>query len=681
MKKKIKRVPVLASSYVEGGKKTSSTKGQGTALEKVKVVKGVVNQTKTKMANWSGQNLTGGGHYSSAYSSSSYVGSGNSAGAFGDVPLYFALMNENNGGILYWPVNLKEKYEWYRYFYRTDPYVGAAIDLHLELPLSKIMLKMPKMKDEKKREIILKKYEKVCDNLKLFEKLKSILLEYLVIGNVFIFVEWDDEKKEWKKMLILPPEEVSVFKYPFSDYSRVEYKPEYLTAIMKKLEGRGLSDLKEEGIWSELFEKEEKKSLSYVPDEIIVHMKENDNKIILDTDPYEGDEDNNCGSFVYHMARNKHEYYDLGVSILERVLVPLLMKEHYKYTQLSLASRNMTPRNKIAAEGISPVELDELREQIDLSMMDPDYTVVTNYPWEWEQIGADSRLIDLQREYEVIEQQLFAGLGVTRELLTGEGMYSGNRITVEIMNTRYMLVRETLKNMIEENLFKPMAEVNGFFEINEVGQKIYHYPKLSFNRLTIRDNQEVFDGLFQLYQKGSLPVDIILELFNIDSDEVNDKLREDMFTVKDSTFNDMMRDIYSEVGRSIAENSDLAEKIAGYMTGPDGSKISFKKEGEEGGDEWNYEGGNSWDSEEEVSDTEESEWDKDLSEEDNETPEDNSIKDEDIEDVAAQVVDNVKAETPEVSEEEISKALDDLIVKEEATRNEQELQQKEMEKE
>lgn len=52
-------------------------------------------------------------------------------------------------------------------------------------------------------------------------------------------------------------------------------------------------------------------------------------------------------------------------------------------------------------------------------MLSPDYSIVTNYDVNWNTIGAENRLIDLQREYETIENQIFAGFGVTRELLTG----------------------------------------------------------------------------------------------------------------------------------------------------------------------------------------------------------------------------------------------------------------------
>jgi len=83
--------------------------------------------------------------------------------------------------------------------------------------------------------------------------------------------------------------------------------------------------------------------------------------------------------------------------------------------------------------------------------------------------------------------------------------------------------------------------------------------------LTIRDNAEVFDSLFQLYQKGSLPVDIIYELFNLNSDEIDTKLYDDLFTVKDSTFNRLIEEVSGEVGRALVERTDVAEKIASYL--------------------------------------------------------------------------------------------------------------------
>ena len=237
----------------------------------------------------------------------------------------------------------------------------------------------------------------------------------------------------------------------------------------------------------------------------------------------------------------------------------------------------VTPKNLVTAPTLTKDQLDDLRVQLDLSYMDPEYSIVTNYEVNWEQIGADQRLLDLANEYENIENQVFAAMGVTRELLTGEGSFSGNKITVEILNTMFLLMRTVLTEYTEQQLFVPVCEAHGWYEDDKYGFRHYWYPRLGFNRLTIRDNAEVFDSLFQLYQKGSLPVDVIYELFNLDADTLHEKLKDDLFTVKDPNFNRIVEDASSEVGRALAEKTDVLERVAKYMG------LEVKEGGEEEG--------------------------------------------------------------------------------------------------
>ena len=509
------------------------------------------------------------GFYLDAYRTSYANGFDQRSGTY-DVPTYFVSMNEQNGGILYWPVTLQEKYQWYRYWARTDAYCGRALELLSDLPMSKLTLNMPKMEGkEELRQEILDFFTYQSELLDLFKLCTDILWEWNMIGNVYIFHEWDAKKKMWAKAIMLPPEEVFIFEYPFTDGNkRVEYRPERLIGLIKEAQedsfefspggGSGVENLT-------------KNIVDNIPAELVKMVRE-EGSIVMDTDP-------TTGSFVHHMARRKSRYHDLGASVLERVLIPMLQKEHYRYTQLSLASRNMTPKNLVTAPGLLQDELDELRVQIDLSYLDPEYTIVTNYEVTWEQIGAQDRLLQLDSEYDRIENQVFAALGVTRELLTGEGNFSGNKITVEILNTMFMLTRQMLISYIEKQLFQPIAEAHGWFEEDKNGAKKYYYPKIGFNRLTIRDNAEVFDSLMQLYQKGSLDVDLIYELFNISGDEQATKLYEQLFTVKDSTFNRMVEEVNSEVGRALPEQTNILDRFVEYL------KLEKKAVPEEGGED------------------------------------------------------------------------------------------------
>jgi len=517
------------------------------------------------------------GYALDTYRTSYAYGLGDQAGTY-DVPTYFVQMNEQNGGLLYWPVTLREKYSWYRYWSRTDPYIGRSLELLSDLPMSKLTLNMRKAGgklNETKRNEIKRFFDYQAEVLGLFELCQNVLWEWNMIGNVFLFHEWDDDKKMWARAVMLPPEEVFVFQYPFSDNKRVEYKPERLIRLIQDGSASSAGTVSS----SQLpggdncgHGNMDNKIVENVPKEL-VDMVNREGCIVMDTDPM-------TGSFVHHVARRRSPYMDLGSSVLERVLVPMLQKEHFRYTQLSLASRNMTPKNLITAPGLLPPEVDDLRTQVDLSYLDPEYSIITNYEVTWEQIGTSDRLLPLDAEYERIENQIFAGLGVTRELLTGEGTWTGNKITVDILNTMFLLTREVLVNYIEKKLFIPICEAHGWYDEDSNGIKDYWYPKVGFNRLTIRDNAEVFDSLYQLYQKGSLPVDIIYELFNLNTEEIDTKLHEDLFTVKDANFNRIVEEISGETGRAIVERTDVVEKVAKYL------KLDYQEAAEGEGDEF-----------------------------------------------------------------------------------------------
>lgn len=482
------------------------------------------------------------------------------------------------------PQNLTEQRAYYRHFYNNDPYVGQAIDLHTELPLSKIRLTLPRGKDQKNNRRILNFFTEMVERINLLQNLIDATREFYVIGDAFIFAEdtpvevpeeiyysfeyeidingepivhkrerpnWKELEEEyvrkhyqgWSRLTILPPDQVNIEAYQFSEEDIIELIPDSKTAslVQRAVEG----------------DPEAARQVLSIPREIRDYIA-NGHNIPLGTDPYEG-------SFVYHLPRAKPSYQKYGTSLLQRCLRTLIHRDKLRQAQASIASRAMTPKRLIWAEDLSPDDVEELREQVDLAMLDPDYSIITNFEVRWEEISSDSRLLNMSSEYDMTDRLLFAGLGVTESMLTGESSYSGERINIEIINNRYLLYRDLIQRYVEEYLFKPVARKKGFVEYDEFGNEVLLYPKLSFTRLAVRDNRDTFDSLFNLYQKGSLSVNYILELFNLDPVSVRERLEEDMFTVNDSTFNEAVRSALSEVGRNIVTNSDFAEKFIRYI--------------------------------------------------------------------------------------------------------------------
>ncbi len=507
------------------------------------------------------------------------------------------------------PQSLREKRELYRHFYNTDELVGQAIDLHTELPLSKVRLAPPKPRlcpqgfpdAHNYGKYILSRFERMTKQVKLFQRLITMVHHYWLDGTCAIFAEddvvdvpqdvgysrqvgtksvlqddgipaeveeevWiersDREQQEfshyqknykgWARLIILPIDQVKITTFSFTDKVKAELIPSDRDRTL--IEQASLGDPTAEEMVQE------------IPAEVREHI-EAGKLIPLGTDPDEG-------SFVFLLSGRKGADYELGQSILDRCMRTLYYREKLRQAQTSIASRAMTPKRVVWAEGLSDADVEDLREQVDLALVDPDYSIVANYEIRWEEMGARDRLLDLSVEYEQTERRLLAGLGVTESLMSGESLYSGDRLKLEVINQRYLHLREILQEFVEEYLFRPVARRMGFVEKDEWGQEVVLYPRLSFTRLPLRDSQDTFDALFNLYQKGSISIDLILEMMNIDPDDTRSKIEADMLTVNDSAFNEITRSIYSEVGRILAEKTDVVDQIAKYL------KLKMKPEGE-----------------------------------------------------------------------------------------------------
>jgi intein/homing endonuclease len=280
---------------------------------------------------------------------------------------------------------------------------------------------------------------------------------------------------------------------------------------------------------------------------------------------------------VYSFDVDEDESLTAGGVVVHNCIRTLVFRDKLRQANTSIASRHMTPIRIVWVEDGDAADVENLREQVDVALQDPDYSIIANFEVRWEEMGSDQRLLDLTAEYDLTDRQLYAGLGVTEGLLSGESAYSGDRINLEVINTRYMLRRELIQEFVEEQMFRPMCARMGFIEEDEDGEEVVVTPHLSFTRLALRDNNDTFDALYGLYQKGSLDIDVILELLNIDPVTTREKLKGDIFKVTDAAFNEVLRGIYGEAGRKIAENSDVAQKISEYLG------LKYEEPKEEGG--------------------------------------------------------------------------------------------------
>jgi hypothetical protein len=307
------------------------------------------------------------------------------------------------------------------------------------------------------------------------------------------------------------------------------------------------------------------------PAEVVAEL-EDSGTIELNQDPFHG-------SYVIHFARKKADYELHGRSLLQRCMRSIIYREKLRQVQTSLASRNMTPKSLITAPGVDVSQLAQLRSQVDEMKSDPDFSLITNYEVNWQEIGSEGRLLQLEGEWQHTNSDLAIGLGFSPEILIGEGMYGGNRIQLEILNNTYTQFRETLTTLIENSIFKPISMMKGFYEMDDYKRPRWIYPKVTFGRMGLRDSGDTYEMMMNLYSRGSLPVSLILEFLNIDAETVKRQLEDDLFTVNDSKFNEGLSAIYGQLAQTVVEKSNVTAR---FMEGLNLKDKEFEDKGLEG---------------------------------------------------------------------------------------------------
>jgi hypothetical protein len=216
----------------------------------------------------------------------------------------------------------------------------------------------------------------------------------------------------------------------------------------------------------------------------------------------------------------------------------------------------------VTAVDLGDAQLNYLIAEVQKMIEDPSYAVVANYQIEWQEVNTSFKdeLNQLKDATDNLKGLIALGLGCPDSLLSGESQYTGDNIKVEVLNTQYFSFKIKFQNIIEDCLIKPIALRKGFVGLDSWGNLRLYYPKLTFSLLNLR-SQEYFEMLMNLYNKGSLNVDVIYDLLNLDGDGITHSLKQDLWTLKNDKFNAIIEDILHNIADQMVQDSDVAQRI------------------------------------------------------------------------------------------------------------------------
>lgn len=103
--------------------------------------------------------------------------------------------------------------------------------------------------------------------------------------------------------------------------------------------------------------------------------------------------------------------------------------------------------------------------------------------------------------------------------------YNSAAIGVEVMIDKLDAWRHELSEWVEQRIYLQVAKMMGFIEKNEWGEYEYVYPKLKWNIMHLRDQQQMRTFMLQLHEKGAISTQTMLKAFDIDYNQEVELLR------------------------------------------------------------------------------------------------------------------------------------------------------------
>ncbi len=367
---------------------------------------------------------------------------------------------------------------------------------------------------------ILKYFEHhVVKRLKLKEQIKMISSEYFMMGDVFPHLDIDCEichgssvdpdtgetcnhkGGSWRRMIILNPDWIEVQQSVLADEPSMVLIPD---EELKRI----------------VFYKQPKNIYDRIPDKV--------KQLILTNKPIPLS--NRTASHIKHMPV---PYGTYGTSLIRRLFTTLAYKTKIMTANWIVAERLILPVRVVKigsdARPATSVDIADVQQQLAQTANDPNLTIVTHHNFDYEWYGVTGKILQVTQELEQVGKEILDGFMLNQSLLNGEmSGYQSAQVGVETLIRRIESWRHTLADWIEETIFKPVAEMQGFLdekESEEVGEPVYLYPTIKWNDLNLKDKTQWYQLLSQLHDKGVISTQTLLEELDMDYDQEVKRLR------------------------------------------------------------------------------------------------------------------------------------------------------------
>lgn len=383
---------------------------------------------------------------------------------------------------------------WNRIFYDTHPIVRNAINLHASYPISKINISHPVKK-------IQEFFLEMAERIDLYSVVYGAALEFFKQGECFPYAELDSNTNTWKRITILNPDFIHVKKAAIGDQTIISLKPD--AALQKLVNSNSPADIALK---------------RRLPRNIIEAVKRGES-IPLDN------------INISHLKLLSSPYDIRGTSIIVSVYKDLMHYDKLRESKFAQADGMINPLTLVkvgsAEDRATQGDIDAMRGALEEAQYDKDFKLVTHEAVTIERIGFSGAIVDVSPDLELIINNLYTGLMVPKALVDQESStYASSSIGLEVLRQRYDIFRNMIKKWLEQKIFAPISELQGFFTYKD-GQQCLEVPTVDFNHMNLYDMSDYVQGIGSFVANKQVSLQTLYRTLGLSYEEERRRLKEE----------------------------------------------------------------------------------------------------------------------------------------------------------
>jgi len=335
----------------------------------------------------------------------------------------------------HYPIARVEANRYWRLFYKFDPVFGNVMDMYADMLWSDYDIILDEESVEIKDTV-----ERMCRGVNLLQKLKQLTLEYLIIGEVFPHLFYDEDDKIWSYVGFHNPDYIDVKDAPIINMDPImSFIPD------DQLRGY-LTDNSPES----------REFRARLPAEFTSKIMA---RQPIRLSPI------NCSM----VARKLHPYDIRGTSIASRLFRVWMIEDAAANATIATYRRNAAPIRVVKLGNPqtgwipSPGTESRLADLIRRAEVDPASVLIWNYGINFEAWGTNDRAVSALRDNDVIERIKLVALGVSKSFLTGEVTYAAASAGMQVFLRRLLALRHFIEQTwLYPKFFEPISIMNGW---------------------------------------------------------------------------------------------------------------------------------------------------------------------------------------------------------------------------